>query len=245
MSEPACTLPPLAEPYRTALKETIAYIFGSFEPAGIVASGTIIRGNPAPTSDLDVYVIHRKPWRQRLQKFFNGVPAELFVNPPEQIEGYFEDERIDGRPITAHMLATGFVVYDPDGLVERLRARATEVLENGPPVSAASLLARRYGVATLFEDALDIADIDPEMCQALLAGAVEDAVRYRFWAASQWQPRHKELLRALFHLDPSLAQQAREFYLATHAHDRIRLAREIVRRSVGEIGFFEWESSVE
>ena len=143
------------------------------------------------------------------------------------------------------MLATGFVVYDPDGLVERLRARATEALDTVPSVSPASLVARRYGVATLLEDALDIADVDPEMCQALLAGAVEGAVRYRFWEASQWQPRHKELLRALFHLDPILAQQAREFYASTNARDRIRLARKVVQCSVGATGFFEWESLIE
>ena len=53
------------------------------------------------------YVIHAQPQRQRLQRRFHGVPAEIFVNPPHTIRGYFENEHRDGRPCTVHMFVTG------------------------------------------------------------------------------------------------------------------------------------------
>jgi hypothetical protein len=143
------------------------------------------------------------------------------------------------------MLATGFVVYDPDGVVSQLREAAAEVLQAGPDPSATQLQMQRYGAATLLEDALDIASADPEMCRMLLANAVEEAIRYRFWAAGRWQPRHKDLLRSLADLDPQLAHVAHRFYRATDHAEHITLADEIVHHSVGERGFFEWELPAE
>lgn len=237
-----CHWPPLAPPYDVALRAAVAFVFVELDPVGIIASGTIVRGNPAPTSDLDLFVIRRRPERQRLQRFFHGVPAEIFVNPPERVERYFESERIDGRPSTAHMIATGFVVYDADPVIAQIRTRANEVLASGPTVDEASLVQRRYAVATTLEDALDIVDVDPEMCAAILHVAVDGAARYRFVKERRWQPRNKELLTALDGLDAELATLVRQFYQASRLEDRIALARTIVERTMGATGFFEWES---
>jgi hypothetical protein len=240
-----CTWPELAEPYQRALVAAVTEAFARCFPAGIVAAGTIVAGQPDPASDLDVYVVNRRPERQRIQRLFHGVPAELFINPRSQIERYFADERQRGRPSTAHMLANGFVVYDPDGVVRELRAQAIELLAAGPPISHAALLIHCYGAATTLEDALDIAQRDAEMCAALLASAVDAAIRYSFWKARRWQPRHKELLRALDEIAPEIASLARQFYRATNLSERIDLAQQVVQRAVGATGFFAWESEIE
>ena len=240
-----CGWPDLAAPYATALREAVRYIFGRWRPVGILASGTIIRGNPSPNSDLDLYVLHEAPDRQRVQRFFAGVPAEIFVNPPERVERYFESEKRDGRLMTAHMLATGFVVYQEGPAVERLRALASDALAATPDPPPAFLTQRRYAVATWLEDAEDVAGADPELCAMLLCRAVEGALEYRFWAARRWQPRYKDTLAALETLDPSLAQEARAFYRAPGGEERLRLARSIVGQTVGATRFFEWESPVE
>ena len=77
-----CQWPDLPEKYASALRSAVGFIAENLEPIGIIASGTILRGNPDPASDLDIYVIHRAAKRQRIQKFFAGVPAEIFINPP-------------------------------------------------------------------------------------------------------------------------------------------------------------------
>ena len=92
-----CHWPQLSEPYDRALRAAVAFILERFAVDGILVGGSIIRGNPHPGSDFDIMVLHRKNQRQRLQRFFHGVPAEIFVNPPQSIRGYFVEERRNGR----------------------------------------------------------------------------------------------------------------------------------------------------
>jgi hypothetical protein len=237
--------PELEEPYLTALQAASAFIVERFDPVGLLVSGTILRGNPGPTSDLDLQVIHQQPWRQRVQRKFGGVPVEMFVNPPHMIEHYFEVESQQGRPITAHMLATGYSLYDPDGIIARFRARAVDVLESGPPVSEADLALKRYMATTWLDDAEDVAGENPALCSAFLFNAVEDALRYRFWRDRLWQPRNKDLLRSLSDLDPELHALLLCFYRARELTQRVQTARRVLQHSVGETGFFEWESDPE
>lgn len=114
--------PVLPDQYATALREAVDFVFARFVPCAVVAAGTIVRGTPSPSSDLDVYVLHHAPTHQRIQRFFSGVPAEIFVNPPAQVESYLEEEAREGRPITARALfdalgiPTGFFEWESETL---------------------------------------------------------------------------------------------------------------------------------
>ncbi|HET7038158.1 MAG TPA: hypothetical protein VFI42_20965, partial [Thermomicrobiaceae bacterium] len=225
MADADSGLPALPPPYAEALRQAVAYLRTRFAPSAIIASGTIVRGNPGPSSDLDLYVVIDRPQRQRLQRFFHGVPAEIFVNSPAWIERYFAAEGEAGRPVTAHMLATGAAVYDPAGAGAALIARAAGLLAQGPSPSEATLIQARYYAATSLEDGLDIVASELELARAFLYRAVDGALRYRFLAARRWHPRPKELLRALEALDPPLAELARRFYRATALDEQAGLAR--------------------
>ncbi|MBN2392997.1 MAG: hypothetical protein JXR84_19865, partial [Anaerolineae bacterium] len=84
-----CRWPDLPAPYAEALREAVQFILERCpDTQGIVVSGTILRGNPAPSSALDIYVIRRELRRQRVQKFFDGVPAEIFINPEKKVPDY-------------------------------------------------------------------------------------------------------------------------------------------------------------
>ena len=240
-----CRWPALDARYDAALREAVRYILSRWWPVGIIASGTIIRGNPAPNSDLDLYVIEEGRMRERVQRFFAGVPAEIFVNPPDRIGGYFESDKRAGRLITAHLIATGFVVYEQGPVVQELKALAAEELAATPEPSSDFLLRRRYAVATWLEDAEDMLAVDPEMCSMLASRAVEAALEYRFWETGRWQPRSKDTLSAMEELDPEVASDARAFYRAAGAEARLRLARVVVLQAVGADRFFEWESGQE
>ena len=82
--DPRLAFPSLPARYHDALKAAATYIVNTYHPQGLVACGSIIRGSPGPNSDLDLYVIHDQPWRQRVQRWFEGIPTELFINPPER-----------------------------------------------------------------------------------------------------------------------------------------------------------------
>jgi hypothetical protein len=237
-----CSWPRLPERYDAALREAVGYVVGRWEVMGIVASGTIVRGTPDASSDFDLFVVHRAPVRQRVQKLFRGVPTEIFRNPPATIRRYFADEHAEGRPSTAHMLATGHVVLAADPVVEMLCAEARAWLARPAPLADADAPVARYGPATLYEDAVDVAGRDPATADFLLAQAVPPMLHHAFRSAGRFIPRNKDLLAALEALDPGLGTLARDFHTAASTDERLRIAGEIADRTIGARGFFEWES---
>lgn len=236
-----CKWPKLSEEYDLALRSAVMFILENYTVLGIVVSGTIIRGNPDPSSDLDIYVIHNEPFRQRLQKFFNHIPAEIFVNPPKAMERYFEEEQADRRPLTAHMLATGFVVLDIDPVIGELQIKAERLLSQ-PPEKPKDLTYQRYLSALLFEDAEDVVERDPDTAEMIVYRAVVEMFNFCFIQTGNFIPRHKSLLNELTKIDPITAELARSFYQATTLKKKMELAGKIAYRTIEERGFFEWES---
>ncbi len=149
--------PDLSEPHASALREAVSFILETFTPIGIVATGTILRGDADANSDIDLYVVHLTLKRQRLSRIYTGVPVEIFVNPPQAIRRYFESEARDGQPYTSHMLATGTVLLgESDKEFQGLLDDASRVLSHRPTPSDKFLTRERYAIATQFEDAEDI-----------------------------------------------------------------------------------------
>ena len=241
-----CEWPELPDESDKALRDAVSYVLDHFSVAGIVASGTIIRGNPDPASDLDIYVIHRGSFRQRVQRFFSGVPVEIFVNPPSAIEKYFAEEHASRRPLTAHMLATGFVILELEPIVGHLRAKAREYLSRPPgkPDSPTITMAR-YGIALLYEDAVDVAGRDPVTAHMLLCRATTEMLNFCFTQSGRFLPRHKDLLKELAGLDSETADLARRFYATSSIESKLALGGRIADRTIGARGFFEWETPPE
>jgi predicted nucleotidyltransferase len=241
-----CTWPQLPAPYSQALHEAVQFILSYVEDIrGVLVSGTILRGSPSPSSDLDIYVIREKPQRQRLQHWFNGVPAEIFINPPDKIYDYFAEERKSARPCTAHMLHTGFVILALDGCIEELRQQAAMELERTPDPSPQQLTMVRYMAAARYEDATDIAETRPETANMILSQAVYAMVHYAFLKANRFLPRDKDLLYALENLDTELSEKTKAFYGCTALEERLDLARDIADMTIETRGFFSWESEPE
>lgn len=240
-----CRFPELGDRYGRALREAVAFVLSRFEPLGIIAAGTIVRGDPGPTSDHDIHVLVSGTKKQRIQRFFNGVPAEIFVNPPRAVEQYFEKDRKANRPITAHMIATGFVVLDRDPEVERLRVLAHEYLGRSAELSEGDRIWQRYASALSLEDATDIMEADSEAATFLMNQAVNDMLRFAFFANRDHHvPRQKEILSVVCELEPETGELARRYFRASSLEERLSLAGALADRICGARGFFEWESDV-
>ena len=240
-----CNWPELDQPYDQALREAVAYILERFNVHGIIVSGSIIAGNPGPNSDLDICVVNAESKRQRIQKFFNGVPAEIFANPPKSIRDYFESERKRGRPSTAHMFATGFVILKSDSVVDELRTEAVEWRQKQPEQSELALTMERYFNADEFENSVDLIESDPATASLLMHHAIYFMVHHRFLAANQNIPRHKELLSGLKALDPAAGKYVELFYTEADLAQKFILGKHAAQLLNGATSFFEWESELE
>ena len=240
-----CRWPALGAPFDGALREAVDFVLSRFDVLGLIATGTIVRGNPDPTSDIDLVVVHPQPFRQRIQKVFCGVAAEIFVNPPHTIRGYFRSEHAEARPVTAHMIATGHVLLARDPVFDELRTEAQAALSRAPDVEPETLNRRRYEVATRLEDARDRLTADPDTASLMLGPAVVAMLRFRMLAAGHFLPRDKDLLGAVERLDPDGAALARRLLRSSDVDERFDLADRLADRTIGVRGFYEWDSGPE
>ena len=248
MSDPlaACSWPSLAPRFGAALRDAVAFVLAEVDAVGVVAAGSIVRGRPHASSDLDLYVLHPAPVRRRVQRYFGErVPTEVFINPPGAVRAYFVAEHETGRPATAHMLATGHVVLARDSVVADLRREAAEWLARPSPPSAAALLRARYDAATRFEDAVDVARDDPASAAMLLARAVTAMLEIWCRARLGTIPRGKDLLAQVTALDPQVGAAARAVFADGPVSRRLAAAEQVADRTVGARGFFEWDSGAE
>jgi hypothetical protein len=240
MSSEPC-YPELPAPYDEALRGVIPWIIAICAPTAIIACGSIIRGEGDLGSDLDLQVVHDQPWRQRLQRFSHGVPCEILVNPLRRLLQYFSEEQAEGRPSTAHMLATGFVVLDPQGLTPGLLTQARHWLALPPATTPEQLTRLRYAAADQVENAQDLIERDPEGAAYLAGLALEPILGY--WHLSQGRqiPRGKDALTSLSGIDPVLGGRLRDA-LRGSCRERVDATRELAQHCLGVTGFFPWES---
>jgi hypothetical protein len=237
-----CKWPVLGERHTQALKEAVAFVFTETSPQAIVATGTIVRGRSHTSSDLDVYVVIDGDYRRRVQRFFNGVPTEIFINPPHAIRDYYRDENADAEPITAHMLATGTIVWSSGPIIDALRAEAREWLDRRSELTDAQLVAARYAAVTRFEDAMDVAGADEATASMMMSMAVISMLELVCRMKAGRIPRRKDLLGMVEAIDDKLGVAARDFFTATDFAERQSSAERIADRTIGARGFFEWDS---
>lgn len=224
-----------------ACRELVGWVRATFDSMGIVVCGSIVRGEGGPRSDLDVIVLHRAPWRLRDQRRFQGVPAEVFVNPPSAIRGYFAAEHARARPSTAHMLATGVVVHATEPVVGHLIVEARSWLARTPEVTEDRLVRLRYEIVDLLDDASDLIDRDPTAATLLLGQVVDRAIALVFWQHRLFQPPRKDVVRRLQEIDPGAAELVYEYTSGAPEH-RLWIVAALARHTSGTDTFFGWTS---
>lgn len=238
----ACHFPELDEPFATALREVVTHALANYEPVlGLIATGSILRGQGDANSDIDLFVLFEGNYRRKVHRHFNGVPCQLFCNPPQRIPRYFVQERgrVDGGNSTAHMLSSGFVVLDRDPRIEQFRQMAREALQEPPNVPESALQSLRYMAADALENVLDLRQRDPQMAQVILGEALPDMLRYYFLRQGHYIPRHKDWLAAIRQTDPELAQLIHTL-LAADSDVRFDLLLQIADKTIETRGQFDY-----
>lgn len=241
MNATALAALPLQAPHRRALEQALAWIPGIAEPAGVVASGSIVRGNHGPSSDLDIVVLHDQSWRRRIQRRFADTPAELFFNPQAWLEHSIHAEAAQGRPVMAHMLATGVVLHDADGRMAGLVDTARQVLAHGPRLGEQALLLNRYVAATQVEDAVDFGGIDTADARQAVASAVQAVAQHAYLRRNLHLPRPKQRLALLADIEPHAARLLAQA-MARAPADALPPLTQAAALVLGTTGFFEWDS---
>jgi hypothetical protein len=182
---------------------------GRYADAEVVfASGSLLRSEGTPTSDLDLVVIYQKlPNAYRESFTFLGLPVEVFVHDPQTLEYFLlQVDRAAGIPALPCMVSEGVIIPFGSQLGAALKERAAALVQAGPPpLDAESIQRRRYFVTDLLDDLAY-----PRSIQELLGTATrlfEATADFYLRYHRRWSGRGKGLVRALVRADEHLAER--------------------------------------
>jgi predicted nucleotidyltransferase len=203
--------PTLPEGYAGAWRRIVADLTADPAVLGATISGSVLRGEGGPTSDLDVYVLIRGAERRRRTYVCEDVLVEEFRNPETWIRHYFQ-ERDDAPAL--HMLGYGTVVLDRDPAFAPICAEARRLFTEGPlALTPEKDVVEQYVVWDAWCDVKDL----------LAAGADVQAVGLMHWQMvrtitahhrrqRRWLPTLKRLLESLRAWDVPLATELGAFW---------------------------------
>lgn len=178
-----------------------------FEGAALAfVSGSIMRGEGTLASDIDLVVVFarlERAWRESFVE--EGFPVEAFVHDPQTLAYYFHEDAKGGRPIMAHVVATGRIIGAADDLRRALQAEAAEILARGPaPLEGPRYERMRYVVSDLADDLRGerpVAEI-----RAIAARLHQDLADLMLLGRGAWAGNGKWAPRLLSRLDGGLAE---------------------------------------
>jgi len=119
------------------------------------ASGSYIRGEATPYSDIDLVVVYASlPNAYRESFTFNDFPVEAFVHDPETLRHFIlEVDRPSGTPMLAQMVVEGIEIPGPNTLTRSLKEFAAADIAAGPPqLSPDDRRGYRYAITDLIDD---------------------------------------------------------------------------------------------
>ena len=173
----------------------------------VLLTGSTVRGEATPGSDLDLIVIYPKLPRARRESFlFEAMPVEVFVHDPETLAWSLKADVDAGKPGMHSMVADGRVLGPRPAGAEQLVARARAGLAAGPPpFKPEEVELYRYHISGHLDDLRDQRDpAEVVSIGAWLYLSLADFIlrtRGRWAGTAKWIPRY---LRAL---DPALERR--------------------------------------
>jgi len=204
----------------------------------IFLSGSLLRGEGTPYSDLDLVVIFEQlpqAWRESFN--FQGYPVEAFVHDPETFN-YFIHElgRPAGLSAMSYMVAEGVEVPCPSEISRSVKRIAADLIAAGPPkLSDEDERKLRYTITNLIDDIRQ-----PRSREELVASGAElygALANYYFRANGLWSAVNKSIPRKLGKTDPELysrfCEGFEELFAGGQSDKVIMLAEEILKRHGG------------
>lgn len=170
--------PALAAPFDSALQAAVADVLAQYDPVGIIAAGSVIHAASVVRAATSTSM--SSIWRAFANGCSDGTQEcrARSCQPADQVRRYFEDEHFHGRPITAHLLATGTVLLDQDPIVQNLRNEAAKWLATAPTPGDERLRWLRYLLVDQADNVRDVAAVNPALARLLLGEMLPQLATY-------------------------------------------------------------------
>ena len=202
----------------------------------IFLAGSVMRGEATPASDLDLVVVHERLPRAYREAFvYEGWPVEAFVHDADSIEVFFEADRRRGRPDMMSMVWEGVEIPEACEFSARLKRRARELLDAGPPpLDEDELTLRRYRLTDWVDDMRF-----PRSDEELVGTGVylyQDAADFYLRSRGLWAAHSKTIPRRLRAADAAFAARFTHAFDALFAGKRAEPAAALVAELLDPFG---------
>ncbi len=220
----------LTKRYEIAKELAVEFILQNYPTTiGIVVGGSVVRNEGDKNSDLDIYVVHSDNFRQRVTKFFNGVPCDIFINTMFHIKNYFIEEHKSNRPVTADMISTGTIVYGVENqdmihLLDSAKTEAKSVLV----LALEETQRRKYELSTLLEDVEDVLENNVELADYILQNLMIKTIDFAFLYLKTPLPRAKNRLKVLATADAEIGKRVYGFYGTKSVSKQYNICKELI-----------------
>ncbi|MGM0599971.1 MAG: nucleotidyltransferase domain-containing protein [Candidatus Rifleibacteriota bacterium] len=195
--------------------------------------GSIIRGTHNADSDYDVVVIYPELENAYRESYmFENRKIETFVHDPETLTWFFEKcDAASGIPSLPTMVDQGLIIKNNEGLADKIKAQAHELLLLGPePLSLEQIEDYRYRITDLCDDLRTSPDIS--CCLAAGTSLYQVIADFYLRVNDSWSAGGKMLPVVLKEHDPQFAYRYSEAFLLLFnsqlSYSVITLAEEIL-----------------
>ncbi len=212
--------------------------------SGVLAGGSRVHGKPGPSSDLDIHVVIVSLRRCRRTTIMDGIEVEQFVHPPIQIREQFKD----GADVST-LFALGHILYDPQGIVNELKAEAKVLWAKGPgAIPPKEIWQHRLYPSVRLRDLAYIDPADEATLALVITETCNLLLETHYRLQQRWRPKAKRCLHDLAQWDAAAAQLACTA-LASHSLPERRNAlatlAEQVLAPLGGLMPLEWSTQWE
>ncbi|UOQ44130.1 nucleotidyltransferase domain-containing protein [Halobacillus salinarum] len=189
-------------------REFVTHYFMDCDAA--LLSGSVVRGEDTPSSDLDIFILSTQSFRKSYQ--FKGWPVEVFVHNQDSLSyTYFLEEQY-GVPLIMRIVAEGFILKG-EKKANQLITEAQHLLQKGPgkwPVQ--TINEKRYILTDLLTDLEGSHSKEEDLFT--VAAITEKLHKFILRTNQQWMGEGKWMFRSLKRFDPQLANHfAKQLFL--------------------------------
>ncbi len=204
------------------------------DAAAAFLCGSIIRGDHTPESDYDMVIVFHRLEKARRESFiFENRKIEAFIHDPETLRWFFEKcDAACGVPSLPAMVNQGLIVKNVDGLADRIKTEAHQLLLHGPqPLSLRQIEDFRYAIGDLCDDLRSPRNFAETMGTA--ARLFELLAEFYLRVNGQWSAKGKSIARALKQFSPEFAYRYTEAFRLLFSSEMtytvIALAEEVLQ----------------
>lgn len=208
---------------------------------GAVLAGSVVRGDATNTSDLDIVIFDKKlpaSYRTSFNSF--GWPVEAFVHNSESYKFFFESDRKRARPSLPDMVANGVIIKNEDGIIDKIKKEANQILTNGPDKwTKEEFELKRYFLTDVLNDFIGSESRPEELF--ILNKLVDLVCEFILRTDNQWVGDAKGMYRALQSYDAILTEELIQSLNAFYQYSEKNSMIEFVDRTLEPYGgrFFE------